>query len=272
MSTDARFRAAFGAPLATALLALSAPAADASCRVASAPQKAVLVELYTSQGCSSCPPADRWLSSLPSAAGEPGTPRLIALSLHVGYWDYLGWSDPFARREFNERQRWLAGLGGSGGVYTPGVFVAGVELRDWRDARQFAARQRAIHAQPAAAALEVDATLHAGEGNDRVKLSVQWRALSAARDPVVWVAAKRSGFTTPVRAGENRGEQLKNDHVVRAWSGPFAPAAAPLRTELVLAREPGEVTLVVIAQDRASGTLLQAVDLPLRDCGKGAGG
>ena len=91
----------------------TAGAAGSICRAVSPPYTVALVELYTSQGCSSCPPADRWLSKL---QGGPAPLRAVPLALHVGYWDYIGWKDPFARREFNDRQRRLATHNGSGTV------------------------------------------------------------------------------------------------------------------------------------------------------------
>ena len=80
--------------ISTILLA----AATALCSVESGLQPAIVVELFTSQGCSSCPPADQWLGTLRERHGD----GVIPLSMHVGYWDYIGWKDPFARREFND--------------------------------------------------------------------------------------------------------------------------------------------------------------------------
>src|SRR6266436_6581914 len=105
----------------TALMALAlasaagaaAPTAGAEgsiCRAVSPPYTVALIELYTSQGCSSCPPADDWLSRLNMESPLRGIP----LALHVGYWDYIGWKDPFARREFNDRQAWLSARSGGG--------------------------------------------------------------------------------------------------------------------------------------------------------------
>jgi hypothetical protein len=103
-------------------------ATQAACERSSPTHTVALVELYTSEGCNSCPPADRWLSSLLS---RHGSTRVVPLSLHVDYWDYIGWSDPFAQAQFSERQRRLAG---GATIYTPEVFVSARELRGWRDA------------------------------------------------------------------------------------------------------------------------------------------
>ena len=81
------------------------PAAAASCSAQSGERTAALVELYTSEGCSSCPPADRWLSRL----GRVYPPeRVVPIALHVDYWDYIGWKDPYAKRPFAQRQRTLS--------------------------------------------------------------------------------------------------------------------------------------------------------------------
>ena len=87
---------------------LAFPAAGAQCSAQSGARTAVLVELYTSEGCDSCPPADRWLSSLQSQGFTPE--KVVPLALHVDYWDYIGWKDPYAKREFATRQRKHADL------------------------------------------------------------------------------------------------------------------------------------------------------------------
>ena len=108
----------------TALLLAMIPAtAVAECTVHSGPTTNVLVELYTSEGCDSCPPADRWLQAL--GGGGTAAGRIIPVAFHVDYWDYLGWKDRFASPRYSERQRALASAAKSTRVYTPQVVVAG---------------------------------------------------------------------------------------------------------------------------------------------------
>ncbi len=101
------------------LLALACGALDATpattCQRSSPPHTVALVELFTSEGCRSCPPADRWLST---QAARYGPEQLVPLSLHVDYWDYIGWQDRFAQVQFSERQRQLAQRSASPVVHT----------------------------------------------------------------------------------------------------------------------------------------------------------
>ncbi|MGE5338777.1 MAG: DUF1223 domain-containing protein, partial [Gemmatimonadota bacterium] len=230
-----------------------AAALAATCSVTSPPHTVALVELYTSQGCSSCPPADRWLSKLGPAD------RVIPLALHVGYWDYIGWKDPFARREFNERQRRLADLNGSRTVYTPGVFVQGRETPRWSDARAFAAAVNAINALPAPA--RIDLTAGIAHGRIEARAAV---AATGVKRPQVMLALVQDGNVTRVSAGENRGETLVDDHVVTEWSGWLAPDVAVQRWNLP--DVPTERLSVVAAVQDGSGRLLQSVALPLAAC------
>src|SRR5438477_4979909 len=113
--------------LATIAVALAfaftfaARAAEPACSATSGPRTAALVELYTSEGCDSCPPADRWLSSLGDKGYAPG--RVVPLSLNVDYWDYIGWKDPYAQQRFSGRQRKLTQLQRLAFVYTPQVML-----------------------------------------------------------------------------------------------------------------------------------------------------
>jgi hypothetical protein len=245
-------------------------AATQTCRAVSPPYTVALIELYTSQGCSSCPPADDWLSRLQTRESPP---RAVPLALHVGYWDYIGWKDPFARREFNDRQRALAGHSGSSTVYTPEVFVGGSELADWGHNVQFAAALKAVNARAAQADIDLEARWigpASATGNDppaqRLAVQVRWSAEASARKPQLLLAIKRSGYVTDVRAGENNGSRLRNDHVVRVWDGPFSLQRQPLTTEIAVPPDVGDATLVAIAQDGASGAVLQALELGLGSC------
>ena len=101
--------------------------AAGQCSAKSGNKTAAVLELYTSEGCSSCPPADKWISSL--APGGFTANQIVPLAFHVDYWDYIGWADRFANKKFSGRHRGLARANGSGTVYTPQVFVNGKDIR-----------------------------------------------------------------------------------------------------------------------------------------------
>src|SRR6478736_5854565 len=109
--------------------AFAASVQGGQCVAKSGPKTAALVELYTSEGCSSCPPADKRLSQFP--AHGHSLEQVVPISLHVDYWDDLGWKEPFAQPQFSERQSWLVHANGHKTVFTPHFFVSGTEVRDW---------------------------------------------------------------------------------------------------------------------------------------------
>src|SRR5215470_7661570 len=115
-------------PLLAATLAAVPLAEAADCHVASGPGTAALVELYTSEGCSSCPPADRWLSAF---TAHPD-PRVVPIAFHVTYWDRLGWKDRFDDPRYTQRQETEGRISGARFVYTPQVVVSGRDFPDWR--------------------------------------------------------------------------------------------------------------------------------------------
>ena len=131
------------------LAAAGVQAQPAACTATSGPGTAALVELYTSEGCSSCPPADRWLSTLRESGFGPE--RLVPLGLHVDYWDYIGWRDPFATALFSARQRELAAITRARVVYTPQVVLSGKDYRGWGSRSRFAEAVRAVNATAARA-------------------------------------------------------------------------------------------------------------------------
>src|SRR5258706_10352668 len=115
--------------LATVLLMGSLPLLAApDCTVRSGPSTAALVELYTSEWCSSCPSADQWLSSF-GRARRSGL--VVPIAFHVSYWDYIGWKDAYADPRFGERQRERAKASGASMVYTPQVMIGGRGFREW---------------------------------------------------------------------------------------------------------------------------------------------
>lgn len=206
-----------------------------------------VVELYTSEGCSSCPPADRWLSHLVGAHGQPG---VIAAAFHVDYWNGLGWPDRFSSPAFTERQKQGVGLNGARHAYTPQIVVNG---RDWRSATlpvasTEAARVRLAWRRSAGGELQLSAEALPG-APARIQL---------------WWARVEDGHQSRVRAGENRGETLNHDRVVReyarlpVWEGGGRAAWAVPAS----AGEPGHASRwMAVAVDPRDGQVLQAVEI-----------
>lgn len=235
--------------LRTAALLLAAAGAaqafagPAACQADAGRVPPVVVELYTSEGCSSCPPADRWLSSL------QGRGDVLTLAFHVDYWDRLGWVDRFASPAITARQYALARTAGSAQVYTPQVVANG---RDWRSWPKL----------PAAGAPS-PVTLSLAREGDRVHALVGAASQGPARLEGYW-AVLEDHHESKVRAGENAGETLRHDSVVRLYQPVAAwPAAAGAELDLAVSRgvpeHPRRVAFVVT--DPATQRPLQAAVL-----------
>lgn len=194
----------------TALLA--APISTTELTLSSGKQKVSLIELYTSEGCSSCPPADRFLASLGT---QPELfSRFIPLAFHVDYWDYIGWADPYAAPIYSDRQRRYAQRQRSNRVYTPGFFINGEE---WRGFFQGSENWQQSLSQQNVGDLTVtyvDKELRAtftGTLPDNASLNLAWIG---------------SGLTSSVRRGENHGKILQHDFVVLHWQNQPMPTSA----------------------------------------------
>lgn len=226
-----------------ALGALHATAAPA-CRAESGPQRVPVIELYTSEGCSSCPPADRWLSTLKASAAAG---RAVVQAFHVGYWDALGWVDRFASPAYTQRQRQLAAQNGLSNIYTPQVVRDG---RDWRD------YSRALEGgEPARARILLQQA-----GNDAFEALVT-PSEGGAHWSAYWTVTEH-GHSSKVKAGENSGELLQHDFVVRQYvpAGRYSGAARlTLKALPAQAAHPRRINLVVT--EPASGRPLQALGL-----------
>ena len=242
------------------LLALATPARPASCKAESGDRTVALVELYTSEGCSSCPPADRWLSGL--ADHGFAADRVVPLALHVDYWDYIGWKDPYAKREFSQRQRRLSQLQRMALVYTPQVLLQGRDFRRW-GTPAFDGAVAAINARPARARIALE-ILDASRGALDTRVSASLLDARQAADAALYLAVYENRLTSRVTAGENGGRTLNHDHVVLEWQGPlvFDPLgklsdrrALPLLPKGAVERS----GVVGFVQDRRTGEVLQAL-------------
>lgn len=243
------------------LLAVALPApAWAGCHAQSGARVVPLVELYTSEGCSSCPPADRWLSKQAlSGAGQANF-----LAFHVDYWDEIGWYDRFGSPAYSQRQRRrVAAAEGGDTVYTPQVMI-GADVRvAWSEPKKFSnALLSAAGPAKASIALRLD-PMPVG----------RWRATVAERNVGVdtpgirlWLAQYLDGQTTEVRAGENKGVTLRHDHVVARLWGPWALEDARSQTQQVAFETPSSPWgLVAFVQD-PRGQTLQTLELPASRC------
>ena len=154
------------------LLALAAAGCSSTARAAPTPwRRAVLVELYTSQGCSSCPPADAFVRELPALGLGPD--KVIPLTFHVDYWDDLGWPDPFADGAYTARQGAYARAFGSGGLYTPQMIVNGTDEFVGSDRRRAATAIAAALTEAATTPLALSVADTAGGAEHRVVVDYQ---------------------------------------------------------------------------------------------------
>ena len=170
--------------------------------IASGSARAALLELYTSQGCSSCPPAEAWLSSL--VTSDRLWKDVVPVAFHVDYWDHLGWADVFAKPQYSERQREYAAAWKSDRVYTPAFVMNGREWRGW------------LENQTLPAASDEPGTLALTVTSDGAA-TIQFRPASAktANTPLVaHVAVLGTGLSRKVNAGENKGKTFVHDFVV----------------------------------------------------------
>lgn len=239
--------------ISAAGLALLAGVAIAApmCGAESGTRRGVLLELYTSEGCDSCPPADRRLSQLGNQAADAG--RVVPLAFHVDYWDRLGWADRFASPLHTRRQYAMAALVGSRLVYTPQFLRNG---RDWRSPGS-PLDGVGDKASPVRIALLLGAT-----PQGQLALSGEISAVPAAAD--VYLAVYENNLESRVQSGENAGRTLRHDYVVRRLIGPLAPDPAgrlSLRRQIVpdAGWKPADLGVVVFVQDRATGEILQAL-------------
>jgi hypothetical protein len=193
---------AYAGALAGALMSSYTGAQASSpgaCKAESGTVVPAIVELYTSEGCNSCPPADQWLSRIVAS----GAPNVIPLAFHVDYWDYIGWKDVYAKAAYGERHSALVRESGATTVYTPQVFVNGRDDRSWYRVAAPSA------STPARAKLSAEAEW----GANGVKL--RGTVLDAKETLRVRYVVTENGIQTAVKAGENKGETLKQDAIVR---------------------------------------------------------
>ncbi len=236
------------------LVALALGLAPAALRAGEA-EAPVLVELFTSQGCASCPPADEFLGELRNLDD------VVALSFHVNYWDYIGWEDPFATEETTQRQRAYGRRLARGQVYTPQIVVDGVThvVGSNRGAVERSIEMARTDPRPK---LDIEVALTA----DR-ELRVSLPGAHLEGSAAVWFARYDSERVTRVRKGENAGRTIRNYNIVRdvrrigTWNG--LPHEIRLPASALLSGEGGRDGCAIIVQADGHGRVLAVREIML---------
>ncbi|MGI9291894.1 MAG: DUF1223 domain-containing protein [Gammaproteobacteria bacterium] len=233
------------------------PAIAGEINITSGAHRTPVVELYTSEGCSSCPPADQWVSKLGDALG--GDFHAVPLAFHVDYWNYLGWEDPFSRAEYTTRQRELAANNRQRSIYTPEFAVSG---RETRGTSAVVEAIQSANAELAEVMIEMN-LMAEGEREIAATLTIN----SVSEDAELYLAVYENDIKREIGGGENHGRTLHHDFVVRHWvratSLPVGPYQGAHSVSLDQKWNLQNLGLAAVVVDRPSGKTLQAVSTPL---------
>lgn len=221
--------------------------------------KLSVVELYTSEGCSSCPPADEFLSKL---GNTQEAAQIVPLAFHVDYWDYIGWEDPYAQAAFTARQRTVARRNQQSSIYTPEFVVDGAEARG---SRNITDKLKVGYNSLAEADISLTISdIEAGQLRARARIDAL-RYQGGEQAQVVFVVYE-NGLSSRIEAGENRGRTLTHNYVVRYLAEAEQTGAGKQHTLSVPLDPDWDVAnlgLSVVVKLRESGRTLQAVKAAL---------
>ncbi|MFM2389913.1 MAG: hypothetical protein RLZZ437_1468 [Pseudomonadota bacterium] len=217
----------------------------ATCMAAAQSRPLVVVELYTSQGCSSCPPADGYLAELVA------NPDVIALALHVDYWDYIGWKDEFANPAFTDRQKEYARAIGSRTIYTPQMIVNGVDRVEGNNPEAVDSMVKMHLMEPSGVSLRLE--------RNGDQLAIRASGGNGAEPMIVNVVRYMPNQTVTIERGENAGRTLTYHNIVTGfesvgeWDG-----VEPLEMETTVS---GSEPIAVFLQAEGPGQVLAAARL-----------
>ena len=230
-------------------------------------QTMAVLELYTSEGCSSCPPAEKYLHQLSDEHGNDK--KFIPLAFHVDYWDYIGWEDPFAQSEFSERQKAGAVRNELKSIYTPQFVLHGKDFRAHRNIPKaidiINEIEPAIDLSVAASlnnsrTLETEVTLNSIHTTDLLHADIR-------------IIITENNLRSHIQDGENAGLKIRHDHVVRHMTEPLKITGSDDDSKQLIMRKINidpewkltDMDLVVFIQNRINGATLQAIKMPLQD-------
>ncbi len=222
----------------------------AACSAQTGPTVNPVVELYTSEGCSSCPPADEWVAKLKTAQAQTGA---VVQAFHVGYWDYIGWVDRFATPAHTTRQRNIANINHLKSIYTPQL------VRDGKDWRGWFGQGTGSAQLSGKAASVVDIALSEVSTN---QIKAEIRPKDANAKYAAYWSVTEHGHSSKVSAGENKGEQLKHDFVVRQYQPVGNYKGAQSLSFSPLPPTPGHARQInLVLHDTGTGATVQALSL-----------
>ena len=213
--------------------------------------RVAMLELYTSEGCSSCPPADIFLTEL--KAKGISEQQLIPMAFHVTYWDYIGWKDRFAQQRFDQRQRERASQNKQHTVYTPQFIFSG---EDYRRSASFSNDVDELVRQKAS----VDLELTADRQSDKLWLKLK-ADISGSKHKNIgfYFVLLEDNLFSEVKDGENQGERLQHDYVVRQFMGPYFQLQSEQTIVMLPEWKQQDLSIVAFAEDPKTGEVLQAV-------------
>ena len=213
----------------------------------------VVVELFTSQGCNSCPPADAYLGELAKR------PDVLALAFHVDYWNYIGWSDPFSAPFASERQRSYALTLHLPYVYTPQMVVNGTQQGTGSDRSKI---ERLISDAAADPAQRPSITL-ARSADGQVTVHIGTTPLPKGANGVLWLVSFDHAHTTDIPRGENSGRTLVDYNVVRSLERIGAWTGETLDVSVAAGSATGDGGIAVLLQQEDTGRILTAARIDL---------
>ena len=229
---------------------------DKSNYLLKAPPFAV-VELFTSEGCSSCPPADRLASQIYKSYKSQNKPVFV-LAFHVDYWDYIGWKDRFAKHEFSERQHLYGEKFNLGSIYTPQMIVNGETqfVGSDSEAAENAIKDVLKTNSQYGISMEVSWV-------DSKQLKIKYNLTSAPENAVINIALVEKNLSTDVKRGENSGRKLEHDNVVREFDTSIAKEKSERKLRVAEDITLTNSTLIAYVQDKNSFKILGAVSSSL---------
>ncbi len=213
-----------------------------------------VLELFTSQGCSSCPPADRLLGKYAAMN------NLIALSFHVDYWNRLGWKDPFSNAAFSQRQNKYAGVLKSSSVYTPQLIINGEKEIVGSDESNITAAIKRFENQESNVVLNIKKVV-----TDDNKVTVDFAIQGAVNNSLLNIALVQNKITTEIKAGENTGVKLTNYNVVRNFKtiSLVAEGTHSISVDLLPGIDKKDLSVVLYVQDAATYKISNAAESSL---------